>query len=53
MRTYDSDFLRREDTLTKGILAVALMESPTFLNSKADKKLKRLFAKDRGKLLRF
>jgi hypothetical protein len=45
-RTYDSDFLRREHTLTKGILAVALTESQTFLNGEADKKLKGVSAKD-------
>jgi hypothetical protein len=37
---YDSDSLRREDTPTKGILAVAPTESPTILNGEADKKSK-------------
>jgi hypothetical protein len=52
--TYNSYFLLwRGDTLTKGILAVALMESTTFLIGKADKKLKGVSAKDWGKLIRF
>jgi hypothetical protein len=50
---YNSDFLQMEDTLTKGILAVALTESLTFLNGEADKKLKGVSAKDWGELIRF
>jgi hypothetical protein len=50
---YNTDFLWREDTLTKGILAVAVTESPTFLNSEADKKSKGVSTNDRGKFFRF
>jgi hypothetical protein len=50
---YNSDFLGREDTLTKCILVVTLIEISTFLNCKADKKSKRVSAKDRGKHIRF
>jgi hypothetical protein len=47
MRADNCDFFRRENALTKGILTVALMKWAPFFHSHADKKMKRLIAKDR------
>ncbi len=46
-RVDDCDLFRRENTLEKGILTVALMKWVPFSHSHADKKTKRLILKDR------
>jgi hypothetical protein len=50
-RTYDGDFLRREDARTKGILAISLLKGSSFLYGETDKKSEGVYAKNRGKLL--
>ncbi len=53
MRVDNCDFFRRKNALAKGILTVALMKWAPFFYSHADKKMKRLIAKDSAIFLNF
>jgi hypothetical protein len=48
-----SDLFRREDTLTKCILTVALAKKTAFLDGHTDKETKQVAAKDRREFLQF
>jgi hypothetical protein len=50
---HDHDFLRREDTLAKCILAITLMKRATLLNGHADKETERVTPEDRRKYIQF
>ncbi len=45
-RMYDHDFVIRNNSLTKGIFAVAVIEWTVFFKSKADKELNKVTAED-------
>jgi hypothetical protein len=47
------NFFRREDTLTKHILTVALVKRTVFLDGHTDEETKKVATKDRSKFLQF
>jgi hypothetical protein len=50
---HDCEFLRREDSLAKHILAIILMKRVMLLNGYADKETERVTPENRCKLIQF